>query len=77
MLRHVCLYVKKLAEGTSKGVERTKIDGNTFLQAKRIYREKRERERCRKKKKQKTERGEGNVNKSREERIEIHKPKEK
>jgi hypothetical protein len=44
MLRHVCLYVKKLAEGTSKGVERTKIDRNTFLEAKRIYRE-RERER--------------------------------
>jgi hypothetical protein len=44
MLRHVCLYVKKLAEGTSKGIERTKIDRNTFLEAKRIYRE-RERER--------------------------------
>jgi hypothetical protein len=44
MLRHVCLYVKKLAEGTSKGVERTNIDRNTFLEAKRIYRE-RERER--------------------------------
>jgi hypothetical protein len=43
--------------------KRTKIDRNTFLEAKRRYREsERERERCReKKKKQKTERGEKKV----------------